>query len=368
MIREDSMGYDFYAHFSLKDEEDIKNLTNATDRFLEIEDVFIRTTLLATALSNDELKDYAKVGERNLPFGLKALIHSYRNYNDYIMCKLSELNLLGINMPINTSNLPEGSWVIEIPLTLKKPFYSKDDIPLYIIENPVRKDKVFAIPLTSAMSWKGNLRWVMMKTHLEPKINDPEEFFESRFRHTLLFGTEKGMEENPIGWANYLDNLCSEAKERYRNRLKEFFETEDIPSNEGMLYFYPTFWNKIDLKVINPLDRKTKTGKNPIYYEVVPKEAKGIFRLVYVPVRYIGRMNKSDFTNQILTDLKDVVEGLEEMMLHYGFSAKKTLGYGVIKDSWDEEQSRFAIKHIRGAVSESKFVNFNELKKVVNNL
>lgn len=354
------MNYDFYVNFWIKNKEDVDNLTKGSDRYAEISDVLSRISLLITAYGNEPLKDYAKVGERNYPMGLKALIHSNGNYNDYLPGKVSELNLIGINSPVNIGSLPQGSWILEFPVTLKKEFLSKDDVPLYIIDNPVRKDKVFGIPFTSAMAWKGNLRWTMMKVFLEPITDNPEKFARIRFRHTLLFGTEKGWERKPTGWAEYLDNLCSEAKEKYRSLLKDFVkkEAKDVHL-QGMLYFYPTFWDRIDMMVINPHDRKTKTGKNPIYYEVVPKGAKGVFRLLYVPLYHLGS-SMNDLKRHVLMDLENIVEGLKAMMLTYGFSAKKSSGYGVIEDGRDRKTSRLEIKGFSNTV---RFSDFRELEK-----
>ena len=377
------MSYDFYVDFQIekdnssKSKVEISELTTGAGKYTEIEDISSRIALLSTAYAiKNKLPDrkgrpnkiepdvYARVGEGDYPSGLKALIHSNGNYNDYMKCKLSELNLLGINLPINISSLPKGSWVLEFPITLKKPFISKDDVPLYIIENPVRKDKIFNVPFTSATSWKGNLRWTMMKTHLEPKADNPDEFVETRFKHTLLFGTEKGMEEVAKGWTEYLDNLCPEAKDKYRNKLKERSGRDEVPSLSGMLYFYPAFWDRIDMEVINPQDRKTKTGKNPIYYEVVPAGAKGVFRLLYIPFYYIGKDTKN-LKENVMEDLEMLVDGLKEMMLTYGFSAKKSSGYGVIEDKWDKAESRLAIKNFSDTV---KFSNFEELKQEVEKL
>ncbi len=373
------MSYDFFVDFQIEDKEDVDNLTNGVERFAEISDVFSRILLLNTVYAiKEKFQDfrgrpdkinadvYAKVGEKDNASGLKALLYSNRNYNDYLKCKLLEISLLGINLPIDISHLPKGSWTIEIPLILKKPFISKDDIPLYIIENPVRKDKVFNIPITSAMAWKGNLRWTMMKLFLEPVKDDSEKFADIRFRHTLLFGTEKGMEEVPTGWTDYLDNLSSDAKEKYWNKLKEFFAKDKVPSLEGMLHFYPTLWDRIDMEVINPHNRATKTGKNPIYYEVVPKGAKGVFRVLYVPFHYIGRYEPVGLLNYVKSDLNDVIDGLKAMMFTYGFSAKKTIGYGVIEETWDREQSRLVVKIEKGSIYEDKFENFDMLKNLVN--
>jgi CRISPR-associated protein Cmr2 len=358
------MSHDFYVDFRIQSKEDIGQLTSGSRKYGELTDVLSRIMALLSAFEKEEFRNYAKAGDRNKPSGLKSLIHSNGNYNDQLRYKLSEVKLLGIDSSIDISELPHGSWIIEFPIILKKPFISKDDVPLYIIENPVRKDKVFGVPFTSSMAWKGSLRWTMMKSHLEPVVNDPSKFAEIRYQHTLLFGTEKGMEEMAKGWTKYLDDLCPNAKEAYRSKLKKRFGKDEAPSLTGMLYFYPTFWDRIDLEVINPHDRKTKTGKNPIYYEVVPEGAKGFFRLVYLPFYYLGEP-LPELKNKVLKDLKDVIKGLEEMMLKYGFSAKKSSGYGVIENNWDKTESRLVMKEISAA---HKFGNFDELKQVVDKI
>jgi len=375
------MVYDFYASFQIeredlaKSKEEIDELTAGSGKYSEISDVLSRIMLLVTAYAiKGKLPDrrgryskidpdvYAKVGERECPMGLKALIHSNGNYNDYLECKLSELSLLGINSSIDLSPLPKGSWVLEFPITLAKPFMSKDDIPFYIIENPVKKDKVFGVPFISAMAWKGNLRWTMMKILLEPNADDPDKFAQIRFLHTLLFGTEKGWGEAK-SWTDYLDKLCRDAKERYGDLLKEKFNKENAKDvhTQGMLYFYPTFWNKIDMIVINPHDRRTKTGRNPIYFEVIPAGAKGVFRLAYVPFYWVG-LPEEDLKEKVIEDLKDVIAGVKEMMLTYGFSAKKSSGFGVIEEGWDKDKSRLEVK---GFYDTQKFGNFEELEEIV---
>ncbi len=371
------MSYDFYVNFQIQSKQDIDDLTSGSGKYSKVTDVFSRMMLLITSFgvkknfpdrrgrSNKIKPDvYAKVGEGEYSSGLKALIHSNGNYNDQLPFRLSELNLLSINLSPDISILPEGSWIIEFPITLAKPYISRDDIPLYIIENPIRKDKVFGIPFTSAMSWKGNLRWTMMKIFLEPKANNPEEFAEIRFWHTLLFGTEKGMEEIAKGWTKYLDELCPDAKYDYRSKLKESFGREEVPSLTGMLYFYPTFWDKIDMDVINPHDRKTKTGVNPIYYEVIPTGAKGSFKLLYLPFYHLDKPFPQ-LKIEVIKDLKGIIYGLKEMMLKYGFSAKKSLGYGIIEKSWDKEASKLVIK---GFSDIEKFSNFEELEDIIKKL
>ena len=393
------MNFDFYVNFPIKSKDDVDNLTEAKGNYEEISDVYSRIKLLNNIFSLSHkkmLKGYAKVGSRNQPSGLKKLIHPTGDYKDYIKKKIEDrkarksngndssedrkdrklngndssedivnLKSLGINSSVDISTLPTGSWLIEFPVKLKKPFISKDDVPLYIIENPVRKDKVFGVPFTSAMAWKGNLRWAMMKIHLEPKTNNSEEFAEIRYRHTLLFGTEKGIEDSAKGWAKYLDDLCPDAKETYRAKLKERFDRKEAPALAGMLYFYPTFWDNIDMEVINPHNRKTKTGNNPIYFEVVPAESEGYFRLLYMPLYYLTKPFINNIKEYVLKDLQDVIKGLKAMMLTYGFSAKKSSGYGVIKeDSWANKKINLVIN---GVTNTFNFDNFEELEVKIKN-
>lgn len=51
-------------------------------------------------------------------------------------------------------------------------WYSKDDRVFHVLDNPVRKDRVFGMPFMAAASWKGMLRWACrmqagLRKHLE---------------------------------------------------------------------------------------------------------------------------------------------------------------------------------------------------------
>jgi len=96
--------------------------------------------------------------------------------------------------------------------------------------------------------------------------------------------------------------------------------------------FYPTFFDRIDVKVINPHSRETRAGTHPIYLECVPQGAKGTFSLLYVPFGLIGA-DEAEIRSQALEDLQLVAEGLQAMFLTYGFSAKRNSGYGVAKET-----------------------------------
>lgn len=345
---------DFFSEYYISTKHDIDDLIGSRGKFSEINDILTKVSILTTALiNNNNQKDYAKVGEKDHESGLKLLVHSSSAFNTQIQCRLSDINLMGIDNPIDISDLPKGTTKIEFPITLKTPYISRDDAQFYIIDAPVRKERVFGIPFTSAMSWKGNLRWTMMKLFLE-KANNVDEFVETRIRHMMLFGTEKGLNDNKDrGWVKYVDEICEEGISKFQETLKERFHTIELPNIQGSLYFYPTFWNKIDMEVINPHNRQTKTGKNPIYFEVVPAGAQGNFRLLYIPHTFNGELHN------LQKNLEEIVEGLKAMMLTYGFSAKKSSGYGVIEDKWNPDSSALIIKDNPNIFE--KFGNFSEL-------
>lgn len=186
--------------------------------------------------------------------------------------------------------LPLGSWFIQVKFELAKPYISRDDVPSYIIDNPICKDRVLGLPIVRPSSWKGNLRTVLRQikswTDTQPEM-------------TRLFGNSKD-------------------------------ETQDFRS--GRLEFYPTFFYRIGLEIINPHDRARKVGKNPILFECVPAGAQGTFSLLYVPFDLLGRATPEHIVKEARQDLELVAEALSAMLLTYGFSAKRTSGYGTAKD------------------------------------
>jgi CRISPR-associated protein Cmr2 len=190
---------------------------------------------------------------------------------------------------IDLASLPPASWFLQFTFTLAKPYISKDDNPFYIIDNPIVRDKVFQLPLVRPASWKGNLYSALWQ--LGHDKQDDEQM-------QRLFGEIRGEEGG----------------------------------RSGRLYFYPAFFTQTSLEIINPHDRKRRVGKNPILFESVPAGAQGTFSLLYVPFDLIGR-EEAETKQQALDDLQLVAEGLQAMFLTYGFSAKRTSGYGVAKET-----------------------------------
>lgn len=129
---------------------------------------------------------------------------------------------------------------------------------------------------------------------------------------------------------------------------------------KGRLHFFPTFFNDTpEVDVITPLSRATRTPtkKGPIKIEVVRIGTKGEFYLLYVPFP-----RGTDYASgQIKKDLEATVKSLEAMFLTYGFSAKKTSGFGVANE--DIKESMF---YINGAEkkTDNKDIEEASVKKI----
>jgi CRISPR-associated protein Cmr2 len=301
-------------------------------------DAATRLRLLVT--NNAPLPNYLSLMHGQFDKKTKKLIRR-GDFNQYIADELNRLQLLGLNLPAisDIAALPPGSWFLQFTFTLAKPWISKDDDPFYVAEsvNPVRKDKVFKVPMMSAASWKGLLRWTAMHTRLVLKKDalSPEKFAQERFVQTLLFGDEKGEEPGQTkDFAAYLDALKPEARQEYERLLRAYYELEPdepLPHHSGRLMFYPTFFDLIDVEVINPHSRKTRAGTHPIYLECVPQGAKGTFSLLYVPFDLVGQ-NQESIVDEAGKHLRYLVPMIKHLFLTYGFSAKRTSGYGVAED------------------------------------
>lgn len=191
------------------------------------------------------------------------------------------------------SALPLYSFMIRFKFKLAKPYLSHDDKVFYPEDNSLRKEKVFKLPMISPSSWKGNLRAAL---RVELADNDPAM--------VRLFGS-----------------------------LKQE-ETESLHS--GRLVIYPSFFKKLGREVINPHNRVTKAGRKeraPIFFEVVPVDSgESNFTLLYIPCLYINGRETKDLKVEVKEDLSLVAKGLREMLLNYGFSAKKTSGYGAAEN------------------------------------
>ncbi|GAB4558046.1 MAG: hypothetical protein Kow0047_02850 [Anaerolineae bacterium] len=208
----------------------------------------------------------------------------------------------GLDFRPDFSKLLSSAWLaLQVDFELLTPWYSKDDRVFHLLDNPVRKDRVFGVPFMAASSWKGMLRWACrMQARLQEHFEAGKRFEDWTDPDWILhlFGNERGEEEH-----------------------------EKL--HQGALVFYPTWFDRIGFEVINPHSRERRAGTQPIYYEVVPPGAKGTFSLLYAP--WPG-MNPEAKPEDVLPKLLDAIEAL---FTTYGISAKRTVGWGTAKiEKW----------------------------------
>lgn len=191
----------------------------------------------------------------------------------------------------HVAKLPPLSFLLYLPFRLQTPYLSKDERDFYLLDNPLRREKIFKTPMVAATSWKGALRAALWQLSYDENHDVIQR----------LFGNPRGSEDGQA----------------------------------GRLYFYPTFFNQLDrvkLEVINPHDRKTGVGaRGPILMECVPQRATGELVLLYVPFGST-ETNESDKKAEVVQDLAILVEGILAMLTVYGFGAKTSSGFGLAED------------------------------------
>lgn len=218
-----------------------------------------------------------------------------------------------------------SSWLaIEVTFSLQTPWYSKDDRPLHVLVNPVRKDRVFGVPFMSAASWKGLLRWACRMEH-------------GLLAHLAAHDGQMRDWDDP-DWIVHLFGTARADGEEF---------------SHGALHCHPTWFDKVGFEVINPHDRVRRAGTQPITYEVVPPGTAGTLRLLYAPPPD-GSERGQDFVRTIGT----LLDTIEKLLTVYGFSAKRTAGWGISKiehctiSRRDREPIQGDMRTVRSQVSE----------------
>lgn len=289
--------------------------------------------------------------------------------------------------PDELSLLPTGSALLSFDFTLKKAYISRDDAFFHVLDNPVRKETVFKLPMISAASWKGNLRWMAGYLRLESwkeasnrseesGKHSPLEWEKDRARLYLLFGPENEAADRYFNCE--IAKLVREANEAVADSFQRFLQKKGLPHGkeqgfQGRLFFFPTYFDQMDMEVINPHNRETGAGEMPIYIESVPAGTKGRFFLLYVPADLMNQPCRSGFEREVGKDLSIIVEALTSLMVDFGFSAKKSSGYGVV-----EEELTNGRLLVRGMnlpdtqnvpdMFDNSFATFRELEQLVNSL
>jgi len=207
--------------------------------------------------------------------------------------------------------LPQNSVLIKIPFTLKKPYTSKDKDEFHIVymkkkdkkakvfKYPIVRDKYTGLPVVRPAAWKGHLRFAAEML----EINEEDETEKKKIRKIIrrLFGSKP----------------------------------DENKALKGRLYFFPTFFKTEPARdVITPLQRSSRTpASGPIDLEVIEPKNKGELYLLYFPYPK-GEGYKEE---EVEEDLKFLADALKLMLYTYGFSAKKTAGFGVV-DPIDEDK------------------------------
>lgn len=279
------MKYDFYSEMSLNIQDG-----RSIDRSIQTEALqpapwSVKAAVLSTGLGQDDNFDtQIKNGQQEDRKNSQIRIGGYpklfpqncglpQEWHDFLTLQEKALQ-----------HCPDFSCLIQIDLELVRPFYSRDDRVFYPIENPVKRDWVFHEPYLAAAGIKGLLRWAWSMCWSED---------ESKKDHSRkLFGPEKGdlTEEN---------------------------------ARMGMLYPGPLFWNgRVGLEVINPHDRKSGTGQNPIKYEVVERGSKGRLALLIV--------NREESLDSLRSIMAPFWEALMFLLEDSGLSAKRSADWGQV--------------------------------------
>src|SRR6266545_1019738 len=238
----------------------------------------------------------------------------------------------------DAADLPPLSFLLCVPFRLQKPYLSKDERDFYLLDNLMRREKIFQTPMLASTSWKGALRGVMVQQLAEwwcslseesrNERSKRKEFVAKRVQSGRLFGTERDVQVNDSRCKRYLDKMGGNHLARwYRRYVRRFISSTSFFA--GRLHFYSTFFDKISLEVINPHSRATGVGeRGPILMECVPQGTAGDLVVLYVPFGPIGQ-SEADRRAEVAQDLEVLTEGIQAMLTIYGFGAKTSSGFGI---------------------------------------
>ena len=237
------------------------------------------------------------------------------------------------------------SFILKAKIKLIAPYFSHDDDNFYLIQNPCLKEKVYKVPMIRGSGWKGaiaragkelineDFKWFSSYVRifgtgsdeyrkLIYNIVEDKDFKENLIRY-LLFELGKRLTKDDITQINgspeeYLKNL--------NVNKNDFKNISYLQVHKGRAIFYPTYFNRLSLEIINPHNRKTRAGTNPIHYEVVPKDTEGNLQIIYIPFDVV-LSNDEDVKNQVERDIEFLTKCIEKVA-EIGVGAKEKLGWG----------------------------------------
>jgi len=234
-----------------------------------------------------------------------------------------------INIDI-TSHIP-NTFAIKTQFKLTAPYYSSEDDDFYIISNPCIKEHVFKVPMVRGSSWKGALLNGAREIIKEENKSQKVEYLKSYFR---IFGVGDDSFRNIVDKVD--DNsfklffMTSGLAIDVNSDVKKIFEQyKKSKAQKGRAIFYPTYFDKLSFELINPHNRKTKAGTNPIHYEVVPKDSEGDLQIVYIP--FDGVLEKDDTIKEQAKQDLEFLQKCIKRVAQNGIGAKTKLGWGRFK-------------------------------------
>ena len=292
--------------------------------------------------------------------------------------RAEELGLVGIDSEA-LLRLPEFAVALEFSFTLEKDYISRDDAPFYPTDNPIRKDWVFKIPMVSGATWKGSLRAAAVDALLE-REQPPEKRILERLDLIGIFGDEKRKEHDEDTNAQdtlrgYLDQWFEDQgipKKEFEDRERKRFgkdecerfgagrKPEEPVLREGRVRCFPSYFDRIELVVINPRDRRTRAGTLPIEMEVAPAGAKALFSMLYLPFDLLGQP-RAEILRAAQRDWELLGQALVRMFRASGFGAKKSSGCG---KACDELASEIRLESAAPELKSKKATRIEELAKL----
>ena len=257
-------------------------------------------------------------------------------------------------------NLPKYSFAVWVKFRLLEQYFSRDDDEFYIISNPILKEKVFKIPMIRGSGWKGSLASAFKELINEKKevidsylrifgagsdsIKTIEDYLQSKngdlgkFKEKLLefilFELGMKVDKNLIDEVNNqnsYETLKGVLHEKISEKIQK--DNKDLPiefqTHKGRAIFYPTYFDRLSLEVINPHDRRKRAGTQPIYYEVVPEGAEGLLQIIYIPFDAVLKENNV-IKKEAEKDLENLLLAIEKVSQN-GIGAKTKLGWGTFE-------------------------------------
>ncbi|QTA38170.1 hypothetical protein JYK00_01115 [Thermosipho ferrireducens] len=261
-----------------------------------------------------------------------------------------------------SSSLPKYSFIIWVKIELTAPYFSKDDDEFYIIQNPILKETNFKIPILRGSGLKGSManafknpseseensgnRKIMIESFLrifgtgsesikciENYLKKGKKFeeFKKKIVEFILFELGLDVDKKDIETINKAKSDKELFEEFLKDKISEKLEkSQNLPiefqTHKGRAIFYPIYFDRLSLEIINPHDRIKRAGKNPIHYEIVPEGTKGILQIIYVPYDAVLKKNE-EIEKEVCKDLKHLCEAVEKLATN-GIGAKTKLGWG----------------------------------------